>query len=194
MNSNLSFNPETLKFGHHRWFLSSVNPKFHEWPREIIGHLFYITLSIVHDFKAIDEFKVELQSGNAQFGSKSEMFCPAWPWNLMEDLEKQKHISSILRQALYIISKPLMNSNLSYGLEIWSKSVIFLSHVTFKFDGWPWKTIGQLVYAASSFVLNFVAIGEFKFELQSGNPLCGSKWVIFVAMWPWNSMDDIEKY
>ena len=30
-----------------------------------------------------------LQSGNAQFGSKSVMFCTVWPWNLMDDLGKQ---------------------------------------------------------------------------------------------------------
>ena len=45
----------------------------------------------------------------------------------------------------------------------------FLSHVTLKFDVWPWKTIGHLFYATSSFVHNFVAIGESKLELQSGN-------------------------
>ena len=31
-----------------------------------------------------------------------------------------------------------------------------------KFDGWPWKTIGHLFYATSSFAPHFVAIGEFK--------------------------------
>ena len=41
--------------------------------------------------------------------------------------------------------------------------------MTLKFDGWPWKTIGHLFYATSSFVHHFVAIGEFKMELQSGN-------------------------
>ena len=33
-----------------------------------IGHLFYATSSFVHHFVAIGEFKLELQSGNAQFG------------------------------------------------------------------------------------------------------------------------------
>ena len=54
-----------------------------------IGHLFYATLSFVHHFEAIGEFKLELQSGNAQFRSKLPIFCPVWPWNLMDDLEKQ---------------------------------------------------------------------------------------------------------
>ena len=37
-----------------------------------------------------------------------------------------------------------------------------LSHVTLKFDGWPWKTIGHLFYTTPSFVHHFKAIGEFK--------------------------------
>ena len=45
----------------------------------------------------------------------------------------------------------------------------FLPCVTLKFEGWPWKTIGHLFYATSSFVHHFIAIREFKLELQSGN-------------------------
>ena len=51
----------------------------------------------------------------------------------------------------------------------------FLSSVTMKFDGWPWKTIGQLFYTTSSFVHHFIPIGDFKFQLQSGNAQFGSK-------------------
>ena len=54
-----------------------------------IGHLFYATSSLVHHFIAIGEFKLELQSGNAQSGSKSTIFLAMWPWNLTDDLEKQ---------------------------------------------------------------------------------------------------------
>ena len=49
--------------------------------------LCYIKLGAL--FQAIGEFKLELQSGNAQFGSKSAIYCPVWPWNLTDDLEKQ---------------------------------------------------------------------------------------------------------
>ena len=57
---------------------------------------------------------------------------------------------------------------------LWVKIDDFLSRVTLQFDRWPWKTIGHLFYAASSFVHHFVAIGEFKLELQSGNAQSGS--------------------
>ena len=65
--------------------------------------------------------------------------------------------------------------------------------MTLKFDGWPWKTIGHLFNATSSFVHHFGAIGEFKMELQSGNAQSGSNSTIFRAVWPWNLTDDLEK-
>ena len=76
---------------------------------------------------------------------------------------------------------------------IWVKFDDFQSRVTLKFDGWPWKTIGHLFYATSSFVQHFLAIGEFKLELQSGNAQSGSNSTILSAMWPWNLTDDLEK-
>ena len=69
----------------------------------------------------------------------------------------------------------------------------FKSRVTFKFDGWPWKTIGHLFYATSGFVQHFVPIVEFKLELQSGNAQSGSNSTIFRAVWPWNLTDHLDK-
>ena len=109
-------------------FLSRVTLKFDGWPWKTMGNLFHVASSFVHHFIAIGEFKLKLQSGNAQFGSKS---------------------------------------------------TIFFSCVTLKFDRWPWKTKGQLFYATSSFVHHFVAIGESKLELQSGNAQFGWKSTIF---------------
>ena len=57
---------------------------------------------------------------------------------------------------------------------IWVKIDAFFSRVTLKLDGWHSKTIGHLFYVTSSFVQHFVAIDEFKLELQSGNAQSGS--------------------
>ena len=43
----------------------------------------------MYHFIAIGQFKLELQSGNAQFKSKSTIVCPVQPWNLTDDFEKQ---------------------------------------------------------------------------------------------------------
>ena len=78
-----------------------------------------------------------------------------------------------------------------YSIQV--KICDFLSRVTLKFDVWPWKTIGHLFYATSSFLHHLIAIGEFKLELQSGNAQFGSKSIIFLAVWPWNLTGDLEK-
>ena len=54
---------------------------------------------------------------NTQFGSKLAISFPVWPWNLTDDLEKQQGTSSMLLQALCIISKPSVNSKWSYSPE-----------------------------------------------------------------------------
>ena len=86
-----------------------VTVKFDKWPWKTIGYLFYITSSFVHHFKAMGAFKLALQSGNAQLGTK-------WAIFVLCDL---------------------------------------------KFDGWHWKTIGQIFRAASSFVHHSIAISKF---------------------------------
>ena len=55
------------------------------------------------------------------------------------------------------------------------------------------KTIGNLFYCTSSFVQHFVAIGEFKLELQAGNAQSGSNSTLCRAVWPWDLTDDLEK-
>ena len=57
-------------------------------------------------------------SNLAQIWSKSSIFQPVWPWNLMDDLGKQYGTSSILHQVLCIISNPSVNSNWSYSPEM----------------------------------------------------------------------------
>ena len=113
--------------------------KFDGWPWKTIGHLSFAVSSFVQHFIAIGEFILELQSGNAQFGSNLTIFRSVWPW-----------------------------------------------HMTL-------ETIGHLYYATSSFMHHFVAIGEFKQELQSGNTQFGSKAMIVWAVWPRNFTDYPQK-
>ena len=75
----------------------------------------------------------------------------------------------------------------------WIQIVNFSARLTVKFDGWPCKTIGHLFYATSSFVHHFVAIGEFKLQLQSGNAQSGSNSTIFRGVRPWNLTNDLAK-
>ena len=149
--------------------------KFDVWPCKTIGHLFHATSSFVHHFVAIGEFKLELQSRNAQFGSSSTIFSAAWPWNGWP----RKIIGHLFYTTLSFVHHLKSISEFKLELqsgnpECRSKWTTFLSHVTLQFHIWPWKTIGHLFYATSSFVYHFVAIGEFTWELQSRNPQFGS--------------------
>ena len=70
-------------------FSARVTVKFDGWPCKTIGHLFYATSSFVHLFVPIGEFKLKLQSGNAQSGSNWMIFRAVRPWNFTDDLAKQ---------------------------------------------------------------------------------------------------------
>ena len=182
-------------------FFSHVTLIFYGWPWKIIGHLFYATLSFVHHFKVIREFKLELQSGNPQFRSKSAIFCPMWPWNLMEDLEKHrvpflyyiKHCASFQSHGWIKTGVTVRKHSIQVKIDD------FFSHVTLKCHGQPWKMIGHLFYATSSFVHHFEAFGEFKLELQSENAQFGSISMIFFSRvtlkfdrWPWKTIGHLS--
>ena len=170
--------------------------KFDGWPWKTIGHLLYAASSFVHNFISIIEFKLELQYGNAQFGSKSTIFLSPvtlkfdrWPWKTIGHLFNTTLSFVHHFKAIGEFKLDLQSGNAQFG----SKSVFSLSPVTLQFDGWPWKTIRHLFYTRLSFVHHFKAIRKFELELQSGNAQFGSKSAIFCPLWPWNLTDDLEK-
>ena len=128
-------------------FLSHVALKFDGWHKKAIGHLFYIMSSLVHHFKAKGEFKLVLQPGNPQFGSKSVIyFVPC-------DLEILQMTFKNNRTPLLCYFKLCASFQSHWRIQtgvtvrkcpIWVKINVFFSHVTLKFDGWPWKSIRHL--------------------------------------------------
>ena len=94
------------------------------------NHRFFSPCDFVHHYVAIGEFKLELQSGNAQSGSNSTLFS------------------------------------------------------ALKFDWWPWKTIGHLSKATSSYMYHFIIIVNSKWSyspetVKLGCDLCD------LDLWPW---------
>ena len=128
----------------------------------------------------------------ARKGLNEKSCNPLWPddivWYQRPLSSKARHIKQGKSEGFESCYRPIVRKRL-----IWVKIGDVLSRVTLKFDGWPWKTIGHLYYATSSSMHHFVAIGEFKLELQSGNAQFGSKSMIFLAVWPCNLMYDLEK-
>ena len=113
VNSNLSYSPETLNSRQNRRLFEPCDLEILRMTLKTI----YATSSFVHHFIPIGEFKLESQSGKAQFGSNSTIFRALRPCNLTDDLAKQQGTSSMLLQALCSISNPLVNSNWSYSPE-----------------------------------------------------------------------------
>ena len=110
------------------------------------GHLFYTTSSFVHHFKSSGELKLELQSGNAKFGSKLANFlshvtlkCDRPPWIIIRHLFYAASNFVHHFKAISEFKMELQSRNTKFG----SKSIIFLSRATLKFGRWPWKTIGH---------------------------------------------------
>ena len=172
-NFFLVFRPYDLEI---RWMNSKNNR---------VPLLCYVKLCL----EAISEFKLELQSGNAQFSSKVVIFLSCvtlkfdeWHWKITG------HLFYTTTSSLGINWKPLVNSNWSYSPETLNsgKNRHFLSCVTLKFDRWPWKTIGHLSWATSSFVHHFIAISQFKLGLWSRNA-----WIGFWPLWAWPLTSDL---
>ena len=81
-------------------------------------------------------------------------FCHVWPWNLMDDLLCCFKLYALFHNHRWIQTK----------VTVWKRSIRvkideFLSRLTLKFREWPRKIIGHLLYATSSFMHDFVAIG-----------------------------------
>ena len=148
-------------------FFSRVTLQFDEWPWKTIGHLFHTTSSFVHHFVAISEFKLELQSGNVQFGSNSTIFRAVGPWNLTDDLENSR-----VPLLCYLCHFKLCSSFCSpwwiqTGVTvrkrpIWVKFDDFLTSVTLTFDFWPW------LFAWTS-LLSLVITPKFLWWYDDGN-------------------------
>ena len=171
------------------------NLKFDGWPWKTIRPLFCTTSIFVHPFKLIGEFKLELQSRNTQFGAKLAFLCSVWPWNLMHDLEKQWGTSSILRQALCIISKPSVDSNWSYNTEIRSLGQNWRFFVPCGLEIWQMT----LKYNRATLLLYFKLCTSFRSHwwIQTGVtirkcPIWVKKMMIVLDLWPRNLTIDIE--
>ena len=149
----------------------------------------------MHHSKSIGEFKLELQFRNAQFGRN-------WRYFILCDLEiwriTLKNNRAPLLYHIKLCASLQSHGWIQPGVTVRKRSIRvtignFLSRATSKFNGWPWKAIGHLRYAASNIVHHIIAIGEFKMELQSENAQFGSISTICLSVWPWNLTDDLRK-
>ena len=182
VKSNFSYCPEMLNSVKIWDFLSHVTLKFDGWPwtRQIWG---------------IWKLRPAYSPETPNLGQNRWCFVPCdleiW-WMTLEN-NRASLLCCFKLCATFYSHRWIQTGVTVRKHPIWVKIYDSFSRVTLKFDGWPSKTIGHLFYATSSFVHHFVAIGEFKLELQSGNAQSRSKSKIFWAVWPWNLTDDLQK-
>ena len=157
MNSNWCCCPETPNLGQIRRFLE---------PCDLEIWRMTLNKANLRDLIAATGLVILLiWDSNRRFFARVTLKFDGWPRKII------RHVFYITSSFVYhfrSISEfklELQSGNSQSG----SNSMIFFSRVTLQFDVWPWKTIGHLFYATSSFVHHFAAIGEFKLELQSGN-------------------------
>ena len=195
MNSSWSYSPERSNLGQNHQFLEPCDLQFDVWPWKTTAHFFYSTSSFMHHFGAIGVLKLELESENANLGRIRQYLepCDLEIWLITLKNNRAPLLCYFKLCASFRSHWWIQNGVTARKRPIWIKFDDFFSPVTLQFDVWPWKTIGHLFYATSSFRHNFVAIGEFKMELQSENAQFGSNSTIFLAVWPWNLTDDLKK-
>ena len=124
----------------------------------------------------------------SDFMSRVTLKFDRWPWKINRaPLLCYLKLCASFHSHLWI-----QNGDTFWKRQIWIKIGDLLTRVTLKFDGWPWKTVGHLFYAASSFMHYSIAIRQFWLELQSGNAKFGSKSTIYCPVWPWNLTNDLD--
>ena len=117
MNSNWSYIPETLNSGQNRWF---IVPCDHDILQMTLKNNRASLLCCFKLYASSDSHQwiqtkltVWKRSTRVIIGDLLSHVT----WNLTDDLENLWGTSTMLLQALCIISKPSMNSNLSYSPE-----------------------------------------------------------------------------
>ena len=122
--------------------------------KKLWGDLSYITSSFVHHLKPLGELKLELLSGNAQFGSKSALFDPR---DLKIWLMAIKNDKAPLLRYIKLCASFQNHQRIQTGVTVRKRLSWVMTSVTLTFDLWPWsfawKSLLSLVITPDNFVM-----------------------------------------
>ena len=130
-----------------------MTSKFDRWPWKTIGHLSQPTSTFVHHFVTSGEFKLELQSRNAQFGSKSVIFfylCDLEIWRMT-----LKNNTAPFPCYFKLSASFHNHQGIKTGVMVWKWLNWVLTFVTLTFDLWPfaWTSLLSLVITPENFMM-----------------------------------------
>ena len=170
--------------------------KFDEWPHKTIRHLFYTTPNFVHHFKSICEFKLELQSRNAQFGSKLAIFfVPGYFENWCMALKNNR------APILYYV-KLCASLQIHWWSQTWvtawkRSSRVKIGDLFVPPDPENWLMTLKNNQAPLLCCFNLCAAFHSQWWIKTGTTVRKRPiWVKindFLAVWPWNLMDDLKE-
>ena len=113
----------------HNLLISNNLDKIWFWKNIPITFSQGCTSRFVHHFIAVGESIMELQSGNAQFGSKSAIFCPVWPWNWTDDWKNRSPLLCYFKHCASLHCHRSIQTQWSYSPETpnWGQNRRFFS-------------------------------------------------------------------
>ena len=88
VNSNLSYSPKTPDLGQ-TWLFFPCDLEIWRMTLRNIRATLVCYCKIFASFQNNRRIQTGVTVRKRPFGSKSAIFCPVWPWNLTDDLEKQ---------------------------------------------------------------------------------------------------------
>ena len=149
--------------------------KFDRWPWKTIGHLSQYISSFVHRLIAIGEFKLELQSENAQFGPKSAIFLSrvtlkfgGWPLktNRAPLLCYFKRYASFCSH-MWIQTGVTVQKGLNW----------VLTSVTLDLWPWPlaWTSLLSMVITPENFMIRWQEHSKKVWQIDTGRQTDGQK-------------------
>ena len=139
-NSNLSYSPETPNLGQIQRFLEPCDLEIWRMTLQNNRAPLLCYFKLCASFRTLWEFKLELQSGNAQFGSNSTIFRAVRPWNF--DGWPSKTIGHLFYATSSFVQHFVAIGELK--LEFQSGNAQSGSYLTIFRAVWPWNLTDDL--------------------------------------------------
>ena len=170
MNSNLSYSPETPKLGQNWGLFAPCDLEiWHVTLKNNRAPLLLQAFCIISQALVNISWSYSPETPNPRQNQRFFVPCDLEIWQMTLENNRAPNLTYFKPCASFHSHRSIQTVVTVQKRWIWVKIGNFCPPVTLKFDRWPWKTIGHLFYATSSCVHDFIAICEFKRELQSGN-------------------------
>ena len=172
MNWNWSYSLQTLNLGKNRGFfvLCDLEIWWMTWENNRAPLLHYTKLCASFQIHRWIQIGVTVRK-RSNLGQNRQFFvlCDLKIWRMTLKINRAPLLCCFKLCASFHSHQWIQTGVTVRKRPILVKIDDYFSRATLKFNGWPLKTIGHHFYATSSFVHHFVALGEFKLELQSRN-------------------------